>query len=103
MAETSGSKSGRESQDIDASGIGCFAGCAATIAVPTVVFCGILIASRMNPDCGTPADAGGCEMGLASGTISAIVVGLGLGILVAVITTVAIRASRRRARHTVDR
>ena len=49
----------------------------------------------MNPQCGTPADSGGCEMGLAAGTISAIVIGLGLGIVVAIVMALASRPSRK--------
>jgi hypothetical protein len=76
-------------------GLGCLAGIATGIAVPVIVFCGILIANSMNPRCGTPGDAGGCEMGLASGTISAIVIGLGLGILIGICTAIVRRRSRR--------
>jgi hypothetical protein len=74
-------------------GLGCLAGVATAIAVPVIVFCGILIGNSMNPQCGTPGDAGGCEMGLASGTISAIAIGLGLGVIVGVCTAIARRRS----------
>jgi hypothetical protein len=77
------------------SGIGCLAGIRVAIAVPVVVFCGILIANAMNPQCGTPADTGGCEMGLAAGTIGAIVIGLALGVIVAIVTTIAGRPARK--------
>jgi hypothetical protein len=68
--------------------IGCLAGIATAIAVPTFVFVAILIANANNPNCGTPGDAGGCEMGLASGTISAVFFGLVLGATVAVATAI---------------
>jgi hypothetical protein len=59
------------------------------------VFCGILIANALNPQCGTPADSGGCEMGLAAGTIGAIVIGLALGVIVAIVVSVAGRPARK--------
>jgi hypothetical protein len=61
------------------SGIGCLAGIATAIVVPAFVFVAILIANANNPNCGTPGDSGGCEMGLASGTIAAVFIGLMLG------------------------
>jgi len=78
--------------------LGCLAGIAIAIGLPVIVFCGILIANAMNPRCGTPADSGGCEMGLASGTIGAIVIGLALGILVAIIMAIAGRRSQNTPR-----
>src|SRR5262249_51142606 len=41
-------------------------------AVPCVPFVVILVAQHFDPACGTPADSGGCEMGLASSTILSI-------------------------------
>jgi hypothetical protein len=76
-------------------GIGCLVGIGIAIAVPVVVFCGILIANALNPQCGTPVDSGGCEMGLAAGTIAAIVIGLALGVIVAIVMTVAGRPARK--------
>ena len=64
------------------SGSGCLVGLLVAIGIPVVVFCAIFIANSRNPQCGTPADAGGCEMGLGSGTISAIVIGFIAGIVV---------------------
>jgi hypothetical protein len=79
------------------SGIGCLAGIATAIAVPTFVFVAILIANANNPSCGTPADSGGCEMGLASGTIAAVFIGLMLGASIAVAAAIAACIKRRRA------
>ena len=99
-----GTEADSRANSIDAGGAGCLAGCATAIAVPAIVFGGILIANLANPNCGTPADTGGCEMGLASGTISAVPIGLGLGILAAVVTIVVVRRSRRRTRtHPTNR
>ena len=64
------------------SGKGCLVGLLVAIGIPVAVFCAIFIANSRNPQCGTPADAGGCEMGLGSGTISAIVIGFIAGIVV---------------------
>jgi hypothetical protein len=77
------------------SGIGCLAGVATAIAVPTFVFVAILIANANNPNCGTPADSGGCEMGLASGTITGVFAGLVLGASIAVAAAIAARITRR--------
>ena len=77
------------------SGIGCLAGIATAIVVPTFVFVAILIANANNPSCGTPADSGGCEMGLASGTIAAVFIGLVLGASIAVAAAIAARIRRR--------
>jgi hypothetical protein len=77
------------------SGIGCLAGIAAAIVVPAFVFVAILIANANNPNCGTPGDSGGCEMGLASGTIAAVFVGLMLGASIAVAAAIAGRIRRR--------
>jgi hypothetical protein len=77
------------------SGIGCLAGVATAIVVPTFVFVAILIANANNPNCGTPGDAGGCEMGLASGTITAVFAGLVLGATIAVAAAIAGRIKRR--------
>jgi hypothetical protein len=77
------------------SGLGCLWGLAVAIGIPAVVFVGILIANTLDPQCGTPGDSGGCEMGLASGTITAVVIGLVLGIVVAIATSLAGRASRQ--------
>jgi hypothetical protein len=77
------------------SGIGCLAGIVTAIAVPTFVFVAILVANANNPNCGTPADSGGCEMGLASGTIAAVFIGLMLGASIAVAAAIAGRIKRR--------
>jgi hypothetical protein len=77
------------------SGIGCLAGIATAIVVPTFVFVAILIANAYNPSCGTPADSGGCEMGLASGTIAAVFIGLVLGAGIAVAAAIAARVRTR--------
>jgi hypothetical protein len=77
------------------SGVGCLGGVATAIAVPTFVFVAILIANANNPNCGTPADSGGCEMGLASGTITAVFIGLVLGASIAVVAAIAARIRRR--------
>jgi hypothetical protein len=77
------------------SGIGCLAGIATAIVLPVFVFVAILIANANNPSCGTPGDAGGCEMGLASGTITAVFVGLVLGASIAVAAAI-VRRFRRR-------
>ena len=71
------------------SGIGCLAGIATAIVVPAFVFVAILVVNANNPNCGTPGDAGGCEMGLASGTISAVFFGLVLGATIAVAAAIA--------------
>jgi hypothetical protein len=63
-------------------GAGCLTGLLVAIGVPVTVFCAILIGNSRNPQCGTPADAGGCEMGLGSGTLSAIVIGFIAGLVV---------------------
>ena len=76
-------------------GVGCLAGIATAIVVPTFVFVAILIANANNPSCGTPADSGGCEMGLASGTITAVFAGLVLGASIAVAAAIAARIKRR--------
>ena len=77
------------------SGIGCLAGIAVAIALPAFVFVAILIANANNPTCGTPGDSGGCEMGLASGTIAAVFIGLVLGASIAVAAAIAGRIRRR--------
>jgi hypothetical protein len=77
------------------SGVGCLAGIATAIVVPTFVFVAILIANANNPSCGTPADSGGCEMGLASGTIAAVFIGLVLGASIAIAAAIAARIRRR--------
>jgi hypothetical protein len=66
----------------NSSGTGCLIGLAVAVAIPVTVFGGILIGNSRNPQCGTPGDSGGCEMGLASGTIGAIVFGLIAGLVV---------------------
>jgi hypothetical protein len=76
-------------------GIGCLAAIATAIVVPAFVFVAILIANANNPACGAPADSGGCEMGLASGTIVATFIGLMLGASIAVATPIAGRIKRR--------
>jgi len=77
------------------SGIGCPAGIATAIVVPVFVFVAILIANANNPNCGTPADGGGCETGLASGTVAAVFFGLVLGASIAVAAAIAGRIKRR--------
>ena len=75
--------------------IGCLVGLATAIVVPTFVFVAILMANANNPSCGTPADSGGCEMGLASGTTAAVFIGLVLGASIAVAAAIAARVRRR--------
>jgi hypothetical protein len=77
------------------SGIGCLAGIATAIVVPTFVFVAILIANANNPNCGTPGDSGGCEMGFASGTITAVFIGVVLGATIAVVAAIVRRIKRR--------
>jgi hypothetical protein len=76
-------------------GIGCLAALLVAVAIPLTVFCAILIGNSRNPQCGTPADAGGCEMGLASGTITAVVLGLIVGLVVLVVAVVVSRMKRK--------
>jgi hypothetical protein len=75
-------------------GIGCLAGIGTAIALPALVLAGMLIANRMNPDCGTPGDSGGCEMGVAAATIVAAPFGIVLGIIVWIVVW-AVGAGRR--------
>jgi hypothetical protein len=77
------------------SGIGCLVGIATAVVVPAFVFVAILIANANNPSCGTPGDSGGCEMGLASGTIAAVFIGLMLGASIAVAAAIAGRIRKR--------
>jgi hypothetical protein len=88
-------KHGNPAARASLSGIGCLAGVATAIVVPTFVFVALLIANANNPNCGTPTDAGGCEMGLASGTITAVFAGLVLGASIAVAAAIAARIKRR--------
>ena len=74
--------------------IGCLGALFVAVAIPLTVFCAILIGNSRNPQCGTPADAGGCEMGLASGTITAVVLGLA-GLVVLVLAVVVSRTKRK--------
>jgi len=74
-------------------GLGCLAG---AFVLPLVVFVAVIIANRLNPVCGTPADSGGCEMGLVSSTITAIVPGVLIGIAVGV--ALGLRNSRQKPR-----
>ncbi|SRR5258708_2518380 len=60
-------------------GLGCVVG---AIIVPVAVFVVVLIGERFDPACGTPADSGGCEMGLASSTVMAVIPGILIGIVV---------------------
>lgn len=60
-------------------GLGCLVG---ALLLPLVVFVGVLIVNALDPVCGTPADSGGCEMGLVSSTATAIVPGVLIGVLV---------------------
>jgi hypothetical protein len=79
MSDQPGIRSDSSPPAADSGGIGCLAGIGTAIAIPTVVFCGILIANAL----------------LASGTIGAIVIGLALGAVVAILTTIASRSSRK--------
>ncbi len=76
-------------------GIGCLGALVVAVAIPLTVFCAILFANSRNPQCGTPADSGGCEMGLASGTITAVVLGLVVGLVVLVVAVVVSRMKRK--------
>ena len=60
-------------------GLGCVVG---AIIVPIAVFIVVLIGEQFDPACGTPADSGGCEMGLASSTMMAVIPGVLVGIVV---------------------
>lgn len=60
-------------------GLGCLVG---AFIVPIAVFIVVLIGERFDPVCGTPGDSGGCEMGLASTTIMAVVPGVVIGTVV---------------------
>jgi hypothetical protein len=60
-------------------GLGCVVG---AIMVPIAVFVVVLIGEQFDPACGTPADSGGCEMGLASSTMMAVIPGVLIGIVV---------------------
>jgi hypothetical protein len=104
MSDQPGARFDTSPPAADSGGIGCLAGIGTAIAIPAFVFCGILIANALNPRCGTPGDSGGCEMGLASGTISAIVIGLALGAVVAILTPIARRSLRKgtRSKSNVD-
>jgi hypothetical protein len=68
-------------------GLGCAVG---AIMVPIAVFVVVLIAERFDPVCGTPGDSGGCEMGLATDTMMAVIPGILLGIVLG------LRSSSRR-------
>jgi hypothetical protein len=72
-------------------GLGCLVG---AFIVPIAVFVVILILEHFNPVCGTPGDSGGCEMGLASATIMAVVPGVLLGIVVGFM--LGLRGSRQK-------
>ena len=73
-------------------GLGCLAG---AFIVPVVAFIIVLIRNALDPVCGTPADSGGCEMGLFSIPITSIVPGVLIGIAVG-FALGARRASGRR-------
>ena len=60
-------------------GLGCLFG---AFVVPIVAFVIVLIRNKFDPVCGTPADSGGCEMGLFSIPITSIVPGVLIGIMV---------------------
>jgi hypothetical protein len=75
-------------------GNGCLFGLLAAVLIPVAIFSAIAISNHFNPQCGTPADSGGCEMGLAAGTIVAVVIGLVVGIIVAVVMNSAGRSNR---------
>jgi hypothetical protein len=59
-------------------GLGCLAG---AFVVPIVVFVIVLIRNAFDPVCGTPADSGGCEMGLFAIPITSVVPGVLIGIV----------------------
>lgn len=51
-------------------------GVAGLVAVPVVVFFGVLILGyAFDPRCGTPGDSGGCEMGAATSAIASVIPG----------------------------
>jgi hypothetical protein len=52
------------------------------VIVPIAVFIVVLIGEHFDPACGTPADSGGCEMGLFSSTMMAVIPGVLIGIVV---------------------
>ncbi len=76
-------------------GMGCLVALLVAVAIPLTVFCAILVGNSRNPQCGTAADAGGCEMGLASGTITAVVLGLIVGLVVLVVAVAVSRMERK--------
>jgi hypothetical protein len=59
-------------------GLGCLAG---AFLVPIAVFIIVFVRNAFDPVCGTPADSGGCEMGLFSIPITSIVPGVLIGIM----------------------
>lgn len=62
-------------------GLGCLFGGFVALAGSFVI---VLVLNQFNPVCGTPADSGGCEMGLVSVPIQAIVPGAFIGIAIGV-------------------
>ena len=62
-------------------GLGCLFGGFVALAGSFVI---VLVLNQFNPACGTPADSGGCEMGLVSIPIQSIVPGAFIGIAIGV-------------------
>ena len=62
-------------------GLGCLFGGFVALAGSFVI---VLVLNQFNPVCGTPADSGGCEMGLVSIPIQSIVPGAFIGIAIGV-------------------
>lgn len=85
------SKSAPAAAGAAGAGLGCLAG---AILVPIATFVIVLIRNQFDPVCGTPADSGGCEMGLFTIPTTSIVPGVLIGISVGFLIGLA-RASRR--------
>lgn len=60
-------------------------GLAGFVALPVVVFAGLLVFVAFDPVCGSPGDSGGCYMGLAAITFAAAPVGFAAATIVALI------------------
>jgi copper chaperone CopZ len=54
-------------------------------AVPCITFAVVLVSQHFDPACGTPADSGGCEMGLVSTTVLSIAPGALIGFSAALV------------------
>src|SRR5262249_36517137 len=65
-------------------------------AVPCATFVVILVAQHFDPVCGTPADSGGCDMGLVSSTVLSIAPGAFIG-FVAALSDGLVRLARSNA------